>query len=115
MALLERQNVELIHEITRLHQVRAGLERNSREQLERAKSEQAVQISEIVKSVRSQQHLANIRRREMGELTAQAEIILGEEQREQRTLRARLHHLHVSLSVGLCEQRLPSGPFTLVL
>ena len=75
------------------------MERTWRENLLAAKSEHAVQISEMVKSVSYQQHLANIRRREMSELTSQAETILGEEQVKQRKLLATLHRLNVSFNI----------------
>lgn len=88
--------MELIHELRRQHHVRARMERTWRETLEGAKSEHAVQISEIVKSVSQQQHLANMRRRQMSDLTSQAETILGQEQLKQRKLRAALHQLNVS-------------------
>ena len=75
------------------------MERTWRENLQGAKSEHAVQISEMVKSVSYQQHLANIRRREMSELTSEAETILGEEQVKQRKLLATLHRLNVSFNI----------------
>ena len=91
--------MELIHELRRQRQLRAGLELAWRDNWEAVKSDHALQIAEIARSVSSQQDLANIRRREMGDLTSRAETILREEQGIQRRLRARLHHLNVSFQI----------------
>ena len=96
MARLERQNVELIHEVRRQQEVRARLETVWRENIQGAKCEHAVQLAEIAKSVSCQQDLANTRRREMTDLTSGAQTLLGQEELKMRKLRARLHQLNVS-------------------
>ena len=101
LARLERQNVELIHEVARQQETRAGLEVAWRDILQGAKSDHALQVSEIARSVSAQQLLANMRRREMSELTSRAETVIREEQARQRKLRARLQQLNVGFQLGL--------------
>ena len=93
--------MELIHEVARQQETRAGLEVAWRDILQGAKSDHALQVSEIARSVSAQQLLANMRRREMSELTSRAETVIREEQARQRKLRARLQQLNVGFQLGL--------------